>query len=278
METRMLVALGHSTPQTGGSAASFRMNFEARQDHGTRASQRMVVELHRVLPGSAAPICSARTGRAGRIIAVRESGTRVRTAQVWDDVSRWLPRRNMRWTMEVVTRTGAATAMRGELGDRLAGKYMTFLLDGEHYGLEILKVREIVGVTEIARLPRVQAFVRGVMNLRGKVVPVIDLRVRFGLDRRETTDQTVIIVLQCQVGARPLTVGVLVDQVLEVLGVGAEDVEPPPWLGAATTANEFILGVGKQGKQVVFLLDVARILPGGGAPLSAGATPVQADP
>lgn len=159
--------------------------------------------------------------------------------------------------MESVTNGGAATS---ELGLRLAGKYMTFLLDREHYGLRILEVREIVGFMEITRVPRVEEFVRGVVNLRGKVIPVVDLRLKFGLPRCEATDQTVIIVVQSQVDGKPLTMGLLVDQVLEVLNVDAGSVEPTPSFGSASTDNDFIVGVGKHDRHVVFLLDIARIL------------------
>jgi purine-binding chemotaxis protein CheW len=147
-----------------------------------------------------------------------------------------------------------------ELGRRLAGKYMTFQLDREEYGLEILKVREIIGLLEITRVPRTREFVRGVINLRGKVIPVVDLRLKFGMPPCNPTDQTVIIVVQCQVSGRPLTMGLLVDQVLEVLSVDAANVEPAPSLGQAGPENEFILGVGKHEKRIVFLLDIARIL------------------
>jgi purine-binding chemotaxis protein CheW len=148
-----------------------------------------------------------------------------------------------------------------ELGRRLAGKYMTFQLGREEYGLEILKVREIIGLLEITRVPRTREFVRGVINLRGKVIPVVDLRLKFGMPRCEPTDQTVIIVVQCQVASRPLTMGLLVDQVLEVLSIDAGNVEPAPSLGQASAVeDEFILGVGKHDKRIVFLLDIAKIL------------------
>jgi purine-binding chemotaxis protein CheW len=147
----------------------------------------------------------------------------------------------------------------------LAGKYMTFRLAGEDYGVEILAVREIIGLLEITRVPRAPAFIRGVINLRGKVIPVLDLRLQFGLSPAEATDQAVIIVVQCQVGGRQLTMGVLVDQVLEVLAIEASQVEPPPDLGAAAIDGDFILGVGKAGDRVVFLLDIARALSGADA-------------
>jgi purine-binding chemotaxis protein CheW len=159
-----------------------------------------------------------------------------------------------------LTQSSAAIGTSAELGRRLAGKYMTFQLAREEYGLEILKVREIIGLLEITRVPRTREFVRGVINLRGKVIPVIDLRLKFGMDRCETTDQTVIIVVQCTVDGRPLTMGLLVDQVLEVLTIDADHIEPTPSLGHAALDDGFILGVGKHDKRIVFLLDIARIL------------------
>src|SRR5512141_2007123 len=120
----------------------------------------------------------------------------------------------------------ARSGTAADLGRRLAGKYMTFQLAREEYGLEILKVREIIGLLEITRGPRTREFVRGAINLRGKVIPVVDLRLKFGLPRCEATDQTVSSVVPCQVGGRPLTMGLLVDQVLEVLSVDAANVEP----------------------------------------------------
>ena len=161
----------------------------------------------------------------------------------------------------------SATQSGGELGVQLAGKYMTFKLASEVYGLEILKVREIIGLMDITRVPRSADFIRGVINLRGKVIPVADLRLKFGMEACQATDQTVIIVVQCLVGGRNLTMGILVDQVLEVLKIEPAQIEAPPALGEVATESEFILGVGKAGERVVFLLDIARVL--GSDPASA---------
>ena len=142
----------------------------------------------------------------------------------------------------------------------LAGKYMTFKLAEEVYGFEILKVRELIGLMQITRVPRMPDFLRGVINLRGKVIPVIDLRLKFGMPPGESTDQTVIIVVQCAVAGRDLTMGVLVDQVLEVLSIDVGQIEPPPSFGVDAMDTEFILGVGKAEDRVIFLLDIARVL------------------
>ncbi|NLH49743.1 MAG: purine-binding chemotaxis protein CheW [Myxococcales bacterium] len=150
----------------------------------------------------------------------------------------------------------AATA----LGSSLAGKYMTFKLGGEEYGLEILEVREIIGLMTITRVPKTTAYIRGIINLRGKVIPVLDLRLKFGMEKAEATDQTVIIVVQHVVGEQNITMGFLVDEVLEVLDVKSEQIEPPPDFGDASINTDFILGVGKADKRVIFLLDIGQVL------------------
>jgi purine-binding chemotaxis protein CheW len=148
----------------------------------------------------------------------------------------------------------------GDLSQRLAGKYMTFKLAQEEYGLRILRVREIIGIMDITRVPKTREFIRGVINLRGKVIPVVDLRLKFGMPKLEATDQTVIIVVQCSVSDGTLTMGVLVDEVLEVMSIEASQIEPPPRFGAGSSETEFVLGVGKSERRVIFLLDIERVL------------------
>lgn len=144
----------------------------------------------------------------------------------------------------------------------LGGKYMTFQLAREVYGLEILAVREIIGLMEITRMPRAPDFIRGIINLRGRVIPVVDLRLKFGMPAAEPTELTVIIVVQCQVDGRALTMGLLVDLVLEVVTIDGAQIEPTPDLGGAAIDGQFIRGVGKTTHGVAFLLDTARILTG----------------
>jgi purine-binding chemotaxis protein CheW len=144
----------------------------------------------------------------------------------------------------------------------LAGKYLTFKLDNETYGIEILKVQEIMGVMPITKVPRAPGSIRGVVNLRGKVIPIIDLRLSFALGSQENTDRTCIIVVQVCIGGALRTLGVVVDEVSEVLNIGSEELEAAPSFG--TNVNtDFLLGIGKVGKQVVMLLDVDRALSGG---------------
>jgi purine-binding chemotaxis protein CheW len=163
--------------------------------------------------------------------------------------------------MAIATQTESRAEVSG-LAAALAGKYMTFKLAREEYALEILKVREIIGLMEITHVPRTEEFVRGVINLRGRVIPVIDLRLKFGMERVVATDQTVIIVVQVLTGSgQELTMGILVDEVVEVLDIAAAQIEPPPDFGSAIR-TEFILGVGKAEKRVIFLLDIGRVLSG----------------
>lgn len=135
------------------------------------------------------------------------------------------------------------------------GKYLTFVLGGEEYGLEILKVREIIGVMDITSVPQTPVFVKGVINLRGKVIPVIDLRLKFGMEEAQPTDETCIIVVD--IGGS--LIGIFVDTVSEVLDVTADQIEPPPSFGSAID-TAFILGMGKIKGKVKILLDIDKVL------------------
>ena len=137
-------------------------------------------------------------------------------------------------------------------------KYLTFNLGTEQYGLEILKVREIIGIMDITRVPRTPEFVRGVINLRGKVIPVLDLRNKFGMPMVEDTEQTCIIVVEVQVEDESMVVGALADAVREVLEVRTDQIEPPPRLGTRLN-TEFITGMGKVDEQFMILLNIDRI-------------------
>ena len=141
----------------------------------------------------------------------------------------------------------------------LKGKYLTFRMAEEEFGLEILKVQEIIKMMDITRVPRAPESVRGVINLRGKVIAVVDLRRKFELAEMATTDKTCVIVVQVRRGDQRVTMGIIVDEVSEVLDVTADQIEPTPEFGAGMK-TDFILGVGKIGKRVVMLLDVDRML------------------
>jgi len=141
----------------------------------------------------------------------------------------------------------------------LAGKYLTFKLVDEEYGLEILKVREIIGMMTITSLPRTPSFVRGVINLRGKVIPVIDLRTKFGLNTTADTAETCIIVVDVTSSSGVIQIGILVDTVSEVLDIHGADIEEPPKFGTSVD-TAFILGMAKSKGAVKILLNIERVL------------------
>jgi purine-binding chemotaxis protein CheW len=139
------------------------------------------------------------------------------------------------------------------------GKYLTFGLAGEEYGIGILKVKEIIGMMSITTVPQTPEFVRGVINLRGKVIPVMDLRLRFGMNPIEYTDRTCIIVVEITGDTGTIQVGVVVDSVSEVLNINADSIEDTPTFG--TNLNtEYILGMAKMEGGVKILLDIDRVL------------------
>lgn len=143
----------------------------------------------------------------------------------------------------------------------LAGKYITFKLAQEEYAFEILKVREIIGMMDITRVPQVDNAIKGVINLRGKVNPVLDLRLVFGMSETVATEQTVIVMVQVSLGKEVCVMGILVDEVLEVLSVEGSDIEPPPIMGDFdTNSQNYILGVAKVNDRVIFLLDINEVL------------------
>ena len=139
------------------------------------------------------------------------------------------------------------------------GKYLTFALANEEYGLEILKVREIIGYVDVTAVPQTPYYVRGVINLRGQVIPVVDLRAKFGMDTTNVTDETCIIVVETTAAGRKFSTGVIVDRVQEVLDIAARNIEDAPQFGASVN-TDFILGMGKVGESVKILLDIDRVL------------------
>jgi len=143
-----------------------------------------------------------------------------------------------------------------------AGKYLTFHMDGEVYGLEILKVQEIIGMMTVTHVPRMPQFVRGVINLRGQVISVIDLRLKFGMEGRQDTEKTCIIVVQVGGNGAHVTMGIIVDEVAEVMDMTEEQIDTAPEFGIDANID-FILGIGKVGKTVVMLLDVDKVLSNG---------------
>jgi purine-binding chemotaxis protein CheW len=153
----------------------------------------------------------------------------------------------------------ATVAEKNEVGEQLAGKYLTFKLAEEEYGLEILKVQEIIQMQAVTRVPRTPDYVRGVINLRGKVIPVVDLRKKFSLDSVKDTEKTCIIVVQITHKEGKIVMGIIIDEVKEVLDINGSNIEETPSFGASIN-TEFILGMGKIGSSVKILLDIDKVM------------------
>ena len=141
----------------------------------------------------------------------------------------------------------------------LAGKYLTIVLDQEAYGLAVLRVREIIRLQKITPVPQLPSYVKGVINLRGKVIPVIDLRLKFGMPEVEASAHTCIVVVQVERAGRRVMLGIIVDHVSEVLNISAEEIERTPDFGE-TLDTQFMLGMAKVKGQVKILLDLDAIL------------------
>lgn len=152
--------------------------------------------------------------------------------------------------MQTVERTRAA-----------GGKYLTFALGSEEFGLEILKVREIIGYMPITAVPQTPSYVKGVINLRGQVIPVVDLRSKFVMHTAETTSETCIIVVETTQDSGKCNTGIVVDRVRDVLDVLEENIEDAPNFGVGVN-TDCILGMGKIGDSVKILLDIDRVLGG----------------
>ena len=141
------------------------------------------------------------------------------------------------------------------------GKYLTFTLADEEYGIGILRIKEIIGMMPITTIPQTPEFVKGVINLRGKVIPVVDLRLRFGMGSIDYTERTCIIVVEIAGQAGTVMIGIVVDAVSEVLNIKGEDIEDTPTFGTKLN-TEYIMGMAKMEGAVKILLDIGRVLTG----------------
>jgi len=139
-----------------------------------------------------------------------------------------------------------------------AAQYLTFRLGEEVFALDIAQVREVLDYTAITRVPRMPEFMRGVINLRGSVVPVVDLRLKFGMAATERTLNTCIIIAEVAIGGERTLLGALADSVQEVIDLDPGQIEPPPRLGTSIH-TEFIRGMGKREEHFVIILDVDRV-------------------
>ena len=161
--------------------------------------------------------------------------------------------------MQALGTTETGKVMTGQTLKR-EGKYLTFSLGGEEYGLEILKVKEIIGIMNITSVPQTPRYVKGVINLRGKVIPVIDLRLKFGMETLEYSERTCIIVVDIVTSAgAKVIMGIVVDSVSEVMNIKAEEVEDTPTFGVKMN-TDFIQGMAKVKGTVKMLLDIDKIL------------------
>ena len=139
------------------------------------------------------------------------------------------------------------------------GKYLTFALADEEYALPVLKVREIIKMMEITQVPKVPPHVKGVINLRGKVIPIVDLRLKFGFPPQDATERTCIIVVDAAINGGRSSLGFVVDGVNEVMNIAAEEIEPTPDFGEHVNTT-YMQGVAKRGAHVKMLLDLDRVL------------------
>jgi purine-binding chemotaxis protein CheW len=140
-----------------------------------------------------------------------------------------------------------------------SNRFLTFGLGEENYAIPILNIKEIIGMMNITHIPRLPDFIKGVINLRGQIIPVIDLRLKFGLQGRDYDERTSIIVVELQTRDEMMIIGLVVDKVNEVLNINPSDIEAPPRYGADIDQS-FLTGMGKVAEDVIMILDVGKIL------------------
>lgn len=141
----------------------------------------------------------------------------------------------------------------------LGGKFLTFALGSEEYGIPIQKVKEIIGIMDITSIPRTPKFIKGVINLRGKIIPIMDLRLKFGLQEKEYTQRTCIIVVEISTGETKKQMGIVVDTVSEVVNIQRGEIEAPPQYGSSLD-TAFLTGMGKVKGKVILLLEIEQVL------------------
>jgi purine-binding chemotaxis protein CheW len=182
---------------------------------------------------------------------VEEIGTDVERLSQWIGGMSLIEIRRMTMETAVVDQTVKAIAER-------EGKYLTFALAGEEYGIGILKVKEIIGLMPITTIPQTPGYVKGVINLRGKVIQVVDLRLKFDMETMDYTEKTCIIVVEVGNSGQKVMIGILVDSVSEVLNIKGGDIENTPSFGSHLN-TDYILGMAKTDGKVKILLDIDRV-------------------
>ncbi len=139
-----------------------------------------------------------------------------------------------------------------------SNQYLTFSLDGETFALSIDKVREVLDFSSVTRVPKTPSYMRGVINLRGNVVPVMDLRLKFGMTQTEKTVNTCIVIAEIALEGETIVLGALADSVEEVFDLEADQIEPPPRIGTKLR-TDFIKGMGKRGEEFIIILDIDKV-------------------
>ncbi len=158
--------------------------------------------------------------------------------------------------MEEIMEGLLTTADEEELEDIRHGKYMTFQVGTDFFGIELKYVNEIIQMQPVTPIPEVEHFIKGLINLRGKIIPVIDVADRFGKESFEYNDRTCVIVIE----VKGIEVGLIIENIAEVVSIDAENILPPPTVGHGSTQSKFIHGIGKIGDEVKLLLDPVKLL------------------
>lgn len=140
--------------------------------------------------------------------------------------------------------------------DTQKGKYMTFGSSGESYGIALQYINEIIGIQPITKIPEVEGYIKGLINLRGKIIPVVDVRLRFRQEPLEYTDRTCIIIIQ----VKNVVVGLIIEKIEGVVAIEDSNIEPPPSLSAGRTKNHYIYGIGKVDDSVILLLEPQKLI------------------
>ncbi len=138
------------------------------------------------------------------------------------------------------------------------GKYLTFALSNETYGIPLQKAKEIIGMLDITHIPKTQGYIKGVVNLRGKIIPIMDLRLKFGMDGKPYTDRTCVIVIEVNVTNNRRLIGLVVDTVAEVVNIQKSEIETPGY--DAQIEGDFLMGLGKLRDKVILIIDIEKIL------------------
>jgi purine-binding chemotaxis protein CheW len=161
--------------------------------------------------------------------------------------------------LEILKRSAQVKENSGKAMLGKEGKYLSYVMGNQEFGMDILKIREIIGMVPIRSLPQTPPYVKGVINLRGRVIPVLDLRLKFGMARTDFSDRSCIIVLELEFDGQPVNIGIAVDRVSEVLEIKASEIESTPAFGANIDTSH-LLAMATVGKSVKILLDIDNVL------------------